>query len=314
MTGPFFVVGTQRSGTTLLGRMLDAHPRLYCLNELAGAETPAPLWHAYEHLQAAPASAAALAGMLVQRLGLRAPYAAGSACTVLDHVDRALASKAREQGKARWGIKDPRLTYFLARFRARFPDAQFVFIVRDPRAVCSSYLRQRENVANVFHGARLWCEEVARQRAFADAHRASAYWLRYEDLVHAPERELRALMGFLGERYHEAQLRYHERRPDMVIHAGNIDVTRAVQVNLAARWRSRLTPGQIEVVEALAAAPMRALGYEPCGAGGSVGRLRRTAYAVHQWLLTNYWWQQRSGWHGLRRCVPGLARDADPWG
>ena len=34
MHSPFFIIGTQRSGTTLLTRMLSAHPELFIQNEM----------------------------------------------------------------------------------------------------------------------------------------------------------------------------------------------------------------------------------------------------------------------------------------
>ncbi len=301
---PFFIIGTQRSGTTLLGRILNAHPRLYCLNELSEGEGLAPLWHAYEHLEETPQAAGSFTRLLAERLHLSAPYASPARTnrwTVLEHIEAALERRARACGKKRWGIKDPRLTYFADAFRRRAPGGRFIIVVRDARGVCNSYVHQRENVANVYYGARLWQAEVERQLTFLRAHPGSTHSLRYEDLLDDPERELRRICAFLAEDYTPDLLRYHEYPPDFRVHEPNVNVTGPVDPSVGARWRSELRDRQIGVIETIAGDTMRVCGYTPSGIRAYVGWPLRAAYALHQWVLTNYWWQRRSGWYGLRK-------------
>ena len=106
---PIFVVGTQRSGTTLLCRMLSAHPNLFVLNEMYGT---------------------------CQKITLE-----NTARDVLVSIDAEFKRKTQFgiqayleiQGKLRWGLKDPALTYCLDALTKHFPESKIIFIVLDGR-------------------------------------------------------------------------------------------------------------------------------------------------------------------------------------
>ena len=65
MNIPFFIVGTQRSGTTLLFQMLNTHPELYVSNEF---------WGVYPYINEEANDLRELQNMLILRLGLSGPY------------------------------------------------------------------------------------------------------------------------------------------------------------------------------------------------------------------------------------------------
>ena len=294
MRPPFFIVGTQRSGTTLLYQMLNSHPELYLVNEF---------WDLYPHLTGEVRDPAALERLLVAHLGLTTSHLGGTGAPdePFTHVDRAFEKRLEELGKSRWGIKHPRLTYYLDLFAAHYPEARFVVIVRDARGVNRSYLTRKMNVANVYHGARLWREQVGIQSEFMRRHPDVCHRLRFENLLAAPESRLRDICDFLGEQYSDHMLRYYRYSPDTSVHAGNVNITRPIQPGVADKWRTELSSRQIGIIEAIAGDTMVEHGYELTGAVARLGPRQRRIYDLHQWLLTTYWWQRRSGWSGLRK-------------
>lgn len=295
MRPPFFIVGTQRSGTTLLGQMLDSHPGLYVLNEF---------WDVYPHLTGEVDDPAALEALLISFLRLPRAYVTEGQPgpeTPFDHLDRAMVAAARVAGKLRWGIKDPSITYHLEAIRRGFADARFIFIVRDARGVCNSYLDVSWHVANALHGARLWRTEIEAQRAFQARHAVCCHVLRFEDLIAEPESELRRVCEFLEERFDRSMLAFYRHPPRTELHAGNINVTRPIRTEVADKWLTGLSARQIDVVESQTADLLLDYGYELRGQGSGPGWAERKMLELHQAVVAAYRWRRQSGWRGVRR-------------
>jgi hypothetical protein len=180
---PIFVIGSPRSGTTLLRLLLDSHPRISC-----GEET-----HCLRDLEAVGgrhwdlvASYGLERGWWLERL--RRFYT--------DFQGEVLA----RNGKARWAEKDPTYTLHLGFLEELFPDALFVHLLRDGHDVVASF-RDRWGYRSAARAARNeWARHVEAARALGRRLDSSRYLeIRYERLVTEPESEGRRLFDFLGE-------------------------------------------------------------------------------------------------------------------
>jgi len=299
--GPVFVVGSMRSGSTLLRLILDSHPRI-----AIGAETGfmgavmgtkrIPDWkYGAEWYQRIGWSEAELDARLREfYAGMFERYAA-------------------ERGKARWGEKTPFHTAHVAEMADVFPTSVFVGIVRHPGAVASS-------LASGFHyahdeGLRYW---TATQRDLVDgACRVGDRFVlcRYEDLVTDPEPVLREVLVTVGEEFSPALLRHHvvqqEQGAPRVVE-GSTNTRDAVDPTRAHRWAEGLTAAQRDSLEGTA--PWAAFfGYPPCEAGGT---LAPDAPSGRTWTLTGSdLAERRDRWRdridfAARPSSPAL--DADP--
>jgi hypothetical protein len=180
---PIFVIGSPRSGTTLLRLMLDSHPRVSC-----GEET-----HFLRDLEA-------IVGRnwnLVSTYGLDREW-------WLDHI-RALYGDFQTEvltrsGKARWAEKDPTYTLHLGFIEELFPNAVYVHLLRDGHDVVASF-RDRWGYKSAARAARTeWARYVDAARALGARLPAERYLeLRYEDLVTDSEAEAQRLFAFLDE-------------------------------------------------------------------------------------------------------------------
>jgi hypothetical protein len=260
---PIFVVGTQRSGTTLLCQMLSAHPNIFVKNEIPNAcATFAP-----------GASAAEVVRQISDSIRV-------------SPAGRPLEEFLAINGKTRWGLKDPGLTYCLPRAFECFPAAKAVVIIRDGRAVASSYLRTGWGVAtNAYTAALRWVDEVTLQTRFANSRPDACHQMRYEDLLARPEEQLQRMCAFLGEDFSPSMLRYHQapayiRRNDM-----NDSAFGAIDEKLADRWKNELKPGQVRVFEAVAGARLRENGYPLSGPPTRVAPVSSLYYQAHQAIL-----------------------------
>ena len=256
---PFFVVGANRSGTTLLRLMLGAHPRLavpdeliYFRHRMAGADprhwrNPGVSEADYDAFvrewldqtaEALPGLSrddlAAIADRIVERpeRDLREPYRT---------VAQAWADR---QGKVRWGEKTPGNVFYVDVLLDMFPEARFIHLVRDPRAGVHSMIQAGQfgpdPVLCALNRRRFVLEGGALlERVVPPAQRTL---LRYEDLVQDPERTARELCEFLGERFDPAMLAFHRRSAEVMTEDAasghNALATRPVTASRQEAWRT----------------------------------------------------------------------------
>ena len=202
MTGrrPIFVMGAERSGTTLLRLILDAHPNIAIGPEsgfLRAVLTTMtiPNWNFGENW--------------FERFGVERGEMAGQ---LADLYDGMFSRYARDHGKQRWGDKTPLHRWLADLADELFPEAQFIGIVRHPGAMCLSRARWGYDLDE---NARMWNLAAHLLTADRDRFGPERYTLlRYEDLLRDPEPVLRDLMDFLGEPWSDRLLRHHEIHAD----------------------------------------------------------------------------------------------------
>jgi hypothetical protein len=199
-----FLIGCQRSGTSLLRRIVDTHPRIACPPETAFIE---PILRGVREDRA--------------RKGFEGMGYGEDAVTAA--LARFVASffegYAASQGKPRWADKTPHHVDILEDLWRLFgPGARFVLIVRDGRDVAFSLSERfypaiqpavREAGGDVPLGAaRFWVAQTEKILAFEASHPSACTRLRYEDLTTDPEATLRPVFAFLGEAWDPTVLSY----------------------------------------------------------------------------------------------------------
>ncbi|NBB85006.1 MAG: hypothetical protein GVY12_02125 [Bacteroidetes bacterium] len=304
---PIFVVGANRSGTTLLRLLLNAHSRIAIPEELAYfnqrlAGVPLSTWRAPELSH--DEYALFVRGFIAQRAAAFAPLVADeleaqileSGIIDLRHPYRtALAAWARAQGKKRWGEKTPGNLFYADVILEMFPEARFIYIARDPRAGVASMKRAPmfadDVVINALNRRKYGTSGLTLlERAVPVAQRTT---IRYEDLVTHPEDTVQALCGFLDEAYEPEMLRFYEAsRQFMTARAAdgfNRAATTPIRPQKVDAWRMELAPEDVALIEHLCAEEMVRFGYEPSAdaAPGWPQRLdlatKRAYYRLQHW-------------------------------
>ena len=292
---PFFIVGCPRSGTTLLQRMLDAHPDVAVAPETffmrrfwdrraeyGDLAEEGSLDRLVDDLAATPE---------FEEMGLDVEsFRAGmhTRSRRWDAVFHELLRQFAETQKAkRVGEKTPNHVLYISILHRWFPEAKFVHLVRDPRAVVNSWRTIPWSSGYRWRDAEVWVEYVRAGREAESSHGDHVTSFHFEDLVRSPEEELRALCSFLEMPYDDRMRSFHERDPSTV------DVQREpwkqrtidpIDASVADRWRDELSAGAQAQVEAVAEPEMRQWGYQK-----EVPFLRRREAELRVWIGRPLW-------------------------
>jgi hypothetical protein len=123
----------------------------------------------------------------------------------------AMHAFARRSGATVVGEKTPGHALHLAALARAFPEARFLLLRRDPRAVAASWLRTSWSRETTVEVAEKWRRY---SRAMRDASRAfpgRCLEIRYESLVANPEPLLESVCAFLDVEFDPQMLLFYER-------------------------------------------------------------------------------------------------------
>ncbi|MBE7188968.1 sulfotransferase [Jatrophihabitans endophyticus] len=290
---PIFLVGSARSGTTLLSVMLHAHPRIAmppetrflipCYRNRAnfGDLTVAANRRRLARRMTRPRSRFRDLGLdrraVVQHIVNGPPTLGSAAGTVWRDF-------AHSRGKVRWGEKRPAYWQDMDVILRLFPDAQIIHLVRDGRACIASLKQVHWYGGSVIKAATTWSlAERELTRLGRKLPAGSYHRLRYEDLLADPADELGRLCSFLGEDFDEGMLAFNQAAGDIVPDRktwhnrtkGDIDPARIEA------WRTSLTPDEIGMLEGMIGRDLEARGYRRSGIGPKPSRSDVLTY--HRW-------------------------------
>lgn len=91
-----------------------------------------------------------------------------------------------------WIEKSPPHIFYQPQIKALFPEAKFIYLIRDPRAVIGSLKTMPWSTSNVYALARSW--KSATQKFNPSAQNIV---IQYESLVSSPESEMKKLYDFM---------------------------------------------------------------------------------------------------------------------
>ena len=282
---PIFVVGCPRSGTTLFRTMLSAHRSIAIppetrylmgmywrrgqIGDLRKPEVRAKLASAIVDDPESRFRVLGLDGEQVKAEIVDGPPTLGSAFGIV------FRDYAQLFGKPRWGDKRPAYYAFMDELDHLFPDAQFIHLIRDPRACVESLKRQEWYPDEAAPCLAAWVHAVrsaSRSGRKLGPHRYLE--VRYEELVSEPEKVSRQICDFLDEPFDEQMC-----RPELIADKVNPahyqqrgQIQQGVNTATVEAWATRLPPEEIALVDRVARRWMRRYGYAPSPAAGKADR------------------------------------------
>jgi hypothetical protein len=319
--GPVFVGGLDRSGKTTMAAFLTSHPRIaippvgsnmetYFLNRFGDLGRPAnrerclSAMMRYSHIR-----------ILDPDLGgIRRWFAAGPpsyerlfAAFLQDYAERL--------GKPRWGAQSGLIEAHAEELFAAHEDAKVVHMVRDPRDRYEASLSMWPDGKGKAGGATArWRYSTGLAERNRRRHPHDYLVVRFEDLVHSPERILREVCSFLGEAFAPEMLAMGgalERRERLMARSHG-DLERGfLSEAFVGRYRDRVSARELAFIQLHAGRRMAAFGYRSDELEMSfVDRMR---FALGDWPQQA---ARMTGWRvveEMHRWAPArIGRDPDP--
>lgn len=290
---PFFILGSPRSGTSLLSRMLDSHERLAVPYETLVFENFSSALRYYGDLSERDNQYALLRDILRTRiLSYWTPTPAFDEVAPLIEnpgfagvIEALICSTASSEEIAAWGEKSPGHVFYWEEINACFPNAKVIHIVRDGRDVASSIIRARMGPTIYYAAARMWCKYVDAIEEIRLACPDDRYVeVRYEDLLSSPRESLARTCDYLGVSYSETMLAFHENSSPYQTDAVNKEnLQQPLMESNKEKWRRQMTDRQIQEFESVAAEHLKRYDYPTANQLGQLSIPRRF---VARWITS----------------------------
>jgi hypothetical protein len=169
---------------------------------------------------------------------------------------------ASRRSKRVWGDKTPRNIEFFSEITALFPNAKFLIVVRDCRDVFLSLREVKFGKLSAASAALRWRNDARTACLLTTKYPDKARVIRYEDLLQKPKEVLPEILSFFELRGDVDLEALYLRHDDDVKHSKSSLYKQPISPKNLDRWRSKISPRDLTVCEAVAGPEMKMLGYE----------------------------------------------------
>lgn len=277
----FFIIGRPRTGTTLLRALFDAHPNvqipwecqfvlnLYPRYGNIKVWTEEILDRFYSDLvqqwqfSTWNIDHARLQSDLLECQG-RSTYTRICTVVYLNYISFYPKETIRLIGDKNHGY-----TIYTRRLKKLFPDARFVYILRDYRDNFESVRNVDFELPVVSLVVYKWKYFYKKALQTSRMHPGSFYFIRYEDLVTHPERHLQKLCDFLAIPFVPEVLDFYKKKgeaekkyPSEILEKHHKSLFNPVNASRIGRWKSSLSERQIRIADLVAGRYAELAGYE----------------------------------------------------
>lgn len=282
---PVFIVGAQRSGTTLLRMLLNAHS-LIAIPEEARFLMPLLVQEKlangfkgddFEKLVSYMRASEEFQLWNYDNGAFLAELERMNEIGLTDFVDKLYSSYARSEGKCYWADKSLffRRIDILARM---FPQGSFIHIVRDGRDVFDSWRKMDASKDCAPAAALDWRLKLRFiERAFDQLPVNRTLTIRFEDLLLDAEGVARSTCDFLGVDYEEDMLDFHKKSRRYVGDHHSQLIFKPIESGNQSKWRNNLSHAEKVAFDLIAGRQLDRYGYgrsdERCSIGDRAGVL-----------------------------------------
>lgn len=270
---PVFIVGTPRSGTTLVRLVLDSHPSIAITPESSFLFRAGRIWNRIygdklnekkvgafiKDLNSLPQVRDWLPSTCTPERVIEQCHGDFSWGSVLNCV---FDLYAESRQKPRWGDKTPKNLYAVEDIFAKFPDAKIVVVVRDCRDVVMSMQNADFSRSTHVLAALRWQKDAERGRELIEKYGDRVFILKYEDLLENPEKEIKTTLEYCGLDNDPSILKRYMAHEDDVAHTKSDLYMKPISPSNLNKWKTSMPDKIISDCEAIAGNGLRYFGYE----------------------------------------------------
>lgn len=273
---PIFIIGTERSGTNLLRLILNSNSAIAVPHPPHIMKLFTPLLPYYGNL-AVDSNFCCLIADVCRMVDLH-PYPWE---VTLDRKRIFREAAAREliciyfaiyhqylehSGKERWCCKSTFMIDHVADILRFYPDARFIFMVRDGRDVAVSAKSSIFNHYHPYYSAKRWQrEQMAGLHWLEKLPKEQIMLLKYENLTADPGKAVKTLCTFLDLPFDDKMLEYHclhEAKKSGSLSISWENTAKPVISGNDGKFRKQLSEREILLFEAITFKELQELGYQ----------------------------------------------------
>jgi len=273
-----FMMCSERSGSNLLTRLMDAHPDVCGPTPVHLLRSLSDHRHRFGNLEDDPnwtAFTQAAIDLLDTKLGswtsswtIDDLRAACSERTLVGLFRTVYEAEAKSRGKSHVFVKTNHLHRYLSIVLKAFPNARIVHQVRDPRDQALSWKRARELRGDVVRASRVWAEDQTQAMKVQLQLKGTGvlHWHRYEDLVDSPEQVLESICAHIGLDYTPTMLGFHKQaaaKDHAASTASWKNVSKPLMKGNHGKYKGVLSGDELRLIEWRGKEPMSFFGYPP---------------------------------------------------
>lgn len=264
-----FIGGHPRSGTTLLGALIGTHSDCICTPESQFKTRVLRKKNIIKgnNIDLKSAFHEILKDWRFKIWGLKIntyPSTVEIYAELIEYIIIQYASKKGKYNPKVWVDHTPSNIKNAMNLLRLFPDAKFLHIVRDGRAVSASIMPLDWGTNTIYKSALSWKKRVTNYIKLED-ELGSQYIkrIKFEDLVQSPEKTLKDICNFINIDYQGKMVEGTGFQTPIYTKKQHSLVGRRPDISEISAWKNLLTQRQIEIFESIAHDLLLSLGYEP---------------------------------------------------
>ncbi len=189
----------------------------------------------------------------------------GDVCSLVRNI---FMAEAKENGKQHVFVKENHIYEFIPFLLLNYPEAKYVYQVRDPRDMALSWKKNPDHPGGVVMGAKQWHQDQKQnlKNFYVLKAKEKAHLLKYEDLIANTVRETTKIFKFLGLPNDESVIDFHKDELTQINaakHSAWVNLSKAVVTNNSMKFLKELKHEEIMAIEKICYYEMKHLGYEP---------------------------------------------------
>ncbi len=267
---PFFIVGVQRSGTTLLRLILNAHSKIAIPEEasflkpllstkwikksIKGNEKDKVVSYLRNNEQ--------FKLWNFDREPLLNEIESRDIITIKEIMEIMYSSYAKHEGKSNWGDKS---LFFgsMENINKMFPEALFIHIVRDGRDVFHSWRKMDPSKSHPSVMALDWkAKHYLIEKSLKEIPKQKIHLIRYEDLVNDPKKQLLAICDFLNIPFEDKMISFHKDSNKYIGKHHSDLIFKAIDKSNTNKWKKTLTLNEQSIYQLVVKKSLKKYDYE----------------------------------------------------